>query len=171
MALPTRPVSGASIESTWGQAVHDYTFAPAGCRAHSGSATTLPNSLATVKINLDVADDDPGGYVDTANDQVEIPTNGEGLYHLSVRCTQTSGTGSAWRFKIFINGSIYTHINFDVNSDGSQTQNAIGIDLPDMAAGDIVSIHGNKIGASGPDPNVSITHFQLRRVGAEYGAP
>jgi hypothetical protein len=40
MAIPTRPSTGAPIESTWGGAVHDQAFTPPGTVANSAVVTT-----------------------------------------------------------------------------------------------------------------------------------
>ena len=59
MAFPDRPCRLAAIETDWGQAVHDYTFAPAGCKAHAPTATSC--GTTSVPLQLDTVDDDPGG--------------------------------------------------------------------------------------------------------------
>ena len=71
MPLPDRPVAGADIETEWGQAVHDYTFAPSGCRC-TGGAVSVTSSTPVV-LPIDTATEDPGGYVDTAANNVEVP--------------------------------------------------------------------------------------------------
>jgi hypothetical protein len=88
MPLPSRPVSGTTIDSEWGQAVHDYTFAPSGCQASGGAVTV---STSAVQLPIDTAVDDPGGYVDIAGDRIVIPTGGDGLYNLSL----SANTGSS----------------------------------------------------------------------------
>ena len=90
MPLPTRPVADATIETDWGQAIHDYTFAPAGCLV-SGSAVSMPSGGTLATLDLSTADDDPGGYLDAANDRIVIPTDGEGLYAISAHVNTVNG--------------------------------------------------------------------------------
>src|SRR5678815_750467 len=78
MPLPSRPVSITTIDSEWGQAVHDWTFAPAGCHVRN-SGTVTKNSTPGI-LPLTEAVDDPGGWLDAANNQVIVPADKGGLY-------------------------------------------------------------------------------------------
>src|SRR6185295_14616005 len=88
MPLPDRPVSHASIESVWGQAVHDYTFAPLGTSVHGATGVTVGSTFAGLP--MDTVDDDPGGWLGA--DLIEVPTGGEGLYLGAAFFVVTSAT-------------------------------------------------------------------------------
>jgi hypothetical protein len=168
MPLPDRPVSHAAIESVWGQAIHDYTFAPSGCEVHG----TTNSGVSTVsKLTLSVADDDPGGYLDAGNNQVEVPTGGEGLYAVFVRVTSvngSSGSGRATRGFLRLNGSDVTIATVD-NAGGTTVMLTLVAHVV-LVAGDILTVYGEKIG-SGSNPDVAMDSFVLYRVGAEFGTP
>ena len=169
MTLPTRPVASAVVETDWGQAVHDYTFAPAGCRV-SGGTVTAPNSHATVVCPIDTALDDPGGYVDISGDRIVIPTGAEGLFTVSCRMTSTSGTdGTAVRGSLWVNGSEVTRSVEDCNT-GLQITITLNIHI-EFVAGDIVTARATKLAGTGDaDPLVGVVSLSLVRLGAEYGA-
>src|SRR5690349_10082019 len=106
MAIPTRPVSGASIESEWGQQVHDYTFAPAGCELTTATTRVVNGTPGGQHCHLDVATDDPGGYLDAAGDQAVIPAAGAGLYTVFLALDSVNGSagdGFQTRAYIYVN--------------------------------------------------------------------
>lgn len=80
MPAPTRPVTNTTIASVWGQSTHDHTFAPVGCRL-AGAVTNIGSTEA--RVDLSTAVDDPGGFLVAVSDEVEIPTDGGGLYLIS----------------------------------------------------------------------------------------
>ena len=169
MPLPDRPVSGASIESVWGQVIHDYTLAPAGCAVHGGVNASVGTSPS--KLTLNVADDDPGGYLDAGNNQVEIPTDGGGLYDLFIAGNSidgSAGTGFKTRFLLDINGTVEMHGSED-NQGGSNILVPLiwkGV----LVAGDILSVYAQRLGG-GTDPDCDVRTFVLLRVGDDFGAP
>ncbi len=166
MPLPSRPVSGTTIDSAWGQAVHDYTFAPSGCRC-SGTATTVTSSTP-VTLGVDTAIEDPGGYVDTAGNRVIVPAAGDGFYAISVRVnTVTGATTTATRAYLLLNGTSISAIADD-NQGGLNVQIAL-VTFATLSAGDIVTVQAAKIG-SGTSPSISIVELTLVRLGAELGA-
>jgi hypothetical protein len=165
MPLPSRPVSGTTIDSEWGQAVHDYTFAPSGCQA-SGGTTTVGTS--TVQLPIDTAVDDPGGFVDIAGDRIVIPTDKDGLYNLSLSAdTVTGATTSRTRVYIRVNGTGIGQ-STDDNEGGTHVQLALNR-TRQLTAGDIVTAHAIKLG-TGTSPSVSVTELMIVRLGAELGA-
>lgn len=168
MPVPDRPVAGAAIETEWGQAVHDYTFAPSGTSVHSSSAT--PCGTTSLKLQLDTVDDDPGGYLDAANDQVEVPAGGEGLYHVFVQGNSvngSAGTGQATRMQLAVNGSV---VSTGIEDNEGATNVVVPITwVGDLAAGDILTVTGQRKGG-GSNPSVSVTHFFAYRLGSELGA-
>lgn len=166
---PTRPVSGATIASDWGQAVHDYTFAPAGVIAHGGAALAMLSAGAFRKLNLDVADEDPGGYLVVASDQVEVPAGGGGLYLCLISGNSDNGDAAdETNPRLQVNG-------VDVARDQVQQEGATAVIWNIMwagviAAGDILSVRCRQIG-SNARADVLIESFILVRLGDEVGAP
>ena len=165
MPLPDRPVAGADIETDWGQQVHDYTFAPKGCKI-SGATRTV-NTTPDV-VDLSVADADPGGFLDALNDRLEVPTGGEGLYQVGVRLNSVNGdAGTQTRVYINLNGSNYASAIED-NDGGVNIVVALTIPM-ELAAGDLLKIYGQRRG-TGTNPTVHVLEFTLIRLGAEFGA-
>lgn len=168
MTLPTRPVAHASIESAWGQAIHDYTFGPAGCRVHSTSTVNV-NVTPINTCHIDVADADPGGYMDAANDRLVVPTNGAGLYSYAFRVTSTNGTtGDTVRAILYLNGGF---ISSWIENCITSTQIVVsGAGHIVLTAGDILTIGVQRSGGA-TLPVASLTQLSIVRIGADYGAP
>jgi hypothetical protein len=165
MPLPSRPVANTTIDSEWGQAVHDYTFAPSGCRS-SGGAVTVSTSL--VQLPIDTAIEDPGGYVDTAGNEVEVPTGGDGFYLIGLRAnTVTGATTSRTRVFINLNGTKIGQYTDD-NEGGTNVQLPLTI-FKSLTAGDIIIVGAVKLG-TGTSPSVNIEELVVVRLGAELGA-
>jgi hypothetical protein len=163
---PTRPTSGASIESEWGQAVHDQTFAPKGTRVNS--VTTRTVGTPSIKQNLDVALDDPGGWLDIANDQVEVPSGADGLYLGYVTVDAVNGdAGTSLRVSVLLNGTS-TWTGVTPNEGGSHVRATVALG-GDLSAGDIITVFANMLG-SGTNMTVVVTEFLLIRQGEELGA-
>ena len=165
MPLPDRPVSAASIESVWGQAIHDYTFAPAGVSCQTGSTTTVGTTY--LGLDLDTAIDDPGGYLDVANTQIEVPTGGEGIYIHTVNFIVSSSVdGQIILAGYALNGSITSRAVI-TGETGSTVQGNIS-EILTLTAGDILDYRAKRVGA----PNVGVQcTVNLARIGADYGAP
>ena len=165
MALPTRPVDDAEIATDWGQAIHDYTFAPSGCRC-SGGTITLTTTPATLPI--DTAIEDPGGYVSTALDRLVVPTGGEGLYAMGVIVQEITGAATtSTRVYLLVNGA-----QVCVATEENDGGNAVQIPLNTYAtlvAGDIVTVQAAKRG-TGTSPTAFISSLTVVRIGAELGA-
>ena len=165
MPLPDRPVSNTTIESAWGQAVHDWVFAPSGCEA-SGNDTTVSTSVT--QLTIDTAVEDPGGYVDTAGNDIEVPTDRAGLYSMSARFWSTSGVDTnRTRCFIKVNGAEVIR-----SIEENQTGGTIVVALQTherLTAGDIITFHAQKVG-SGSNLGVKLKQFIMVRVGNEIGA-
>lgn len=165
MPVPDRPVFEAIVATDWGQEVHDYTFAPKGCRLSGDPVTVADNTL--VQIPITDAIEDPGGWL--ANPLAEVPTDGEGLYLFSASFkTDDLDSGASLRCYIKVNGSEVAR----VDGPGDDT---IEINLPlnghlVLSAGDQLTAFTKKIGTAGASVSVSLTFLSLIRVGAEYGA-
>jgi hypothetical protein len=164
MPVPDRPVSGELIEAEWGQETHDATFSPKGARVH-GTSSTLTGTTS-VQLDLSTGDDDPGGWLGT--DQIEVPTGADRLYLLSLRCTSTSGEdGTSVRVYVMVNGAEVARFQEDCDTGIQITINGT-IEL-DLSAGDIVTIRGQRIGAT-PAPQVTVARLSVIALGHERGA-
>ena len=168
MPLPTRPVSHASIASVWGQQVHDYTFAPAGMLC-SGGTITAPAADAWGTLPIDTAVDDPGGYVDTANNRVEIPTDGAGLYVFRIRVSSDDGAATdRSQIRLTVNGS-EVYRNTETQEGGDIITLNIGA-MVDVTVGDLLRVQARQVG-SGARASLTLTGFDMVRIGFERGAP
>lgn len=168
MAVPTRPIDDADIETGWGQNVHDRVFTPAGAHL-SGNAVTMAGAAGVSTLDLSTADDDPGGYLDAANDRAVVPDDGEGLYILSVYANTVDGA-STDRTRIFlqVNGS---NIGQAIEDCSGGTNVAINVTtIVSLVATDQVRVRAQQLG-SGARADVSLQALHLHRTGAEYGAP
>ena len=164
MPLPDRPVDGAEIATDWGQAIHDYTFAPTGCTAHGAGVTC---TTTATNLPIDVADDDPGGWVDIVGNRLVAPTGADGLYIIMAAYNAVSGTlGDNVRGIVLLNGSQYATALAD--SDGGVHVVWNVVSLVDVSAGDVFTFQGQKRG-TGSNPGVSVV-VSLVRIGAELGA-
>jgi len=165
MSLPTRPVSHASIASVWGQAVHDWVFTPVGFEIH-GSAVTCGASMT--KLDLSAADDDPGGWLVAASDAAVAPTSADGLYLCVARLNTVSGAaGEYTRAKVVLNASDTTG-GMAVNAGGTNVSFNL-TDIVPITAGDSLTIYAQRVGST--SPSVSVTSFQMVRIGDSYGTP
>lgn len=165
MPAPDRPVDDAEIATDWGQEIHDRTFAPAGYEAH-GSAVTVTTTVT--QIPIDVADQDPGGYLDLAANSAEIPADRAGLYLVIARFDSSSGVdGDGVRVYVRRNGGEITR-----GYEDSETGQTVIISVSTVAsfvAGDIITYHARKRG-SGANPSVLLSRAILLRLGDEVGA-
>jgi hypothetical protein len=164
MPLPDRPVAAAAIETEWGQAVHDYTFAPAGTSVYGGALTV--STLSTLL--LQYVDDDPGGWADTANRRIIVPTGHEGLYTVSASYSSVNAdAGKTIRFWLRINGS---NVNTDTMlGDGGINVFGSMMTVEQLAAGDIIDIRG-ELRDGGTHPQITVRALRTVRIGAELGA-
>lgn len=166
MPIPDRPVSGELIEAEWGQEVHDRTFAPKATLVH-GTASTLTGT-SSVQLDLSTGDDDPGGWLDAANDRLVVPSGADGLYDMFVRATSTSGEdGTSVRIYLMLNGSEY--VRFQEDCDTGIQITISGSPHIDLTAGDVLTVRGQRIGAT-PAPQVTVARLSLVRQGDERGA-
>jgi hypothetical protein len=165
MTTPSRPVAAASIETEWGQAVHDYTFAPAGFEA-VGNAVTVTTTVTAIPI--DGATQDPGGWLDLTANTATVPTDRAGLYLVMARLDSSVGVnGDQVRGYIRRNGGEITR-----NVEDSETGGTVILTMQTIAsftAGDIVTVHARKVG-SGANPSVLLSRFFMIRIGDVIGA-
>jgi hypothetical protein len=166
MSTPTRPVSHAAIESVWGQAVHDYTFTPAGTILH-GTVSTTCGATAT-QIRLDAADSDPGGWnVATLPGNATAPTGSDGLYIMVARLNTVNGNSAEFtRGFVSINGAVHQTITVP-NAGGTNVSFSL-VDVIDVTAGDVFTLSAQRIGSTSVD--VTCHSFRLVRIGNGIGA-
>ena len=166
--MPTdRPVSGATIDSEWGQDVHDRVHAPKGCRVH-GDALSLSTSSSLVTLHLTTADDDPGGWLDAANYRIECPTGAGGLYVVTARINSVDGDiGDKVRAYMLLNGTAIAGDSTDSYEGANQPFTITA--MPVLSAGDRIIIRAGKVG-SGANPSVSVLSLVAARIGDELGA-
>jgi hypothetical protein len=166
MPIPDTPVSGEPIASEWGIDIHERVFAPKGCRV-SGGGSTVTSAAITIQ-KLDTADDDPGGWLDDANDRLVVPTGAEGLYISSVVASSVNGVdGGQTRLFIYVNGSEVSRTLED-----HETGLTVTLTIPyiaELTAGDIITYRAKKYG-TGANPTVTIQSARFLRHGADYGA-
>lgn len=168
MTLPSRPVTHTTIDSAWGQAVHDWTFAPTGAELTTSTTRTVGTTAGGFHCHLDVATEDPAGFLDAANDQAEVPAGADGLYLMILRLNSVNGTaGDLTRAIIYVNGSPYASAT-EENAGGTNVTVTVPVLIP-LTAGDIIRVYAQKKGA-GTDPTVKVLDLRFIRVGNEYGA-
>ena len=161
---PTRPVAGADTATDWGQAIHDYTFAPAGTRARGSTAQSV--STTAEQLLLDDPLEDPGGWLDDTFNRLVVPTDRGGIYTLACRVTSDNSSATT-RAVVKVNGSE----NVVGAAEGSGST-AITVNLADiltLSVGDELTIWAERRG-SGSDPDVVVREIALVRLGDELGA-
>lgn len=169
MPVPTRPVDGAEIATEWGQAVHDYGFAPCGAEV-SGGAVTMAAAAANTILPMDTADDDPGGWLDAPNDRLVAPDDAEGLYGLDVLVAAVDGGGSDEIVaELLFNGANVRRFG-PVESLGATTIPVGGFKVLRIVPGDILQVRARQVG-SGARADVDLRSLILFRLGAELGTP
>lgn len=167
MPIPDRPVSGELIESEWGQAVHDDTFAPKGTRVHGATAVNVATTYAGLP--MDTADDDPGGWLDAGSDAIEVPTGADGLYLLNMQYRTTTGTdGQTVLCSYAINGTPVAAAVVNCLTGLSPQVNLNGVET--LSAGDIITVQARKLESGGATPTVQLLSLTAVRVGQEIGA-
>ena len=167
MPIPTRPVSGAAIASEWGDAVHDQVFSPKASDC-GGASTSVLNTFSPFLLDMSVATDDPGGWLDAANDRQVVPTDADGLYTWFCRADSSVGVdGQHIRIYLFLNGAEFTR--FQSDCDTGSTITISGMCHIDLVAGDVLTVYAAKKG-SGADPHVGLITSSVIRHGYERGA-
>lgn len=158
MTTPDRPTSGGPIESAWGQEVHDRVFASKAALC-SGNATSI-NDASDQTLPIDTALDDPGGWVDTANNRLEVPTGAGGIYLIIADFSATTGAvGSETRGSIYVNGTKVTAAVEQNEAGGTIRWTAITIE--DLSAGDIITATARLLHDAGANPSVALTHLNV----------
>lgn len=166
MPLPDRPVSGESIATEWGTEIHDRVLAAKG----TWLTTTGANSVTTIeKLNLDTVADDPGGWVEPANDRAVVPTDAQGLYLLIVDFDTVNGDeGDLTRGKIYLNGSVVA--NGVADNQGGVHVPFQAVWLGDLVAGDILEVYAETRPTGAAQANVQCVSFRAIRLTDALGA-
>jgi hypothetical protein len=171
MPAPSRPVSGEAIATDWGQEIHDRTFSPKGCRVHGGSVSMGATAHSLKILDLSSVDDDPGGWLDAANDRLEVPADAGGIY--TVACLVRSGSGvdgELIRAFVYVNGSEATRA-LESCETGVEITIALGAALHlALSPGDLITIRSYRVAGTGATPSCSVHGLSLIRLCDEYGA-
>jgi hypothetical protein len=168
MPLPSRPVANTTIDSAWGQAVHDWTFAPKGADLTTATTRTVDTTVGGQHVHLDVAVDDPAGFLDSGNDRAVVPAGADGLYLIILKLDSVGGSvGDVTRAYIRINGTNYASALED-NAGGTHVPVTVVTFLA-LSALDVIEVYAQKKG-SGTNPTVFTEALRFIRVGNEYGA-
>jgi hypothetical protein len=166
MPVPDIPAPHESIASEWGIDVHGRVFAPKGCRVSGGGSTVTSAGITIQK--LDTADDDPGGWLDDANDRLVVPAGAEGIYLGTVVASSSGGVdGGQTRLFVYVNGSEVSRTIED-HETGLTVTLTIPI-IEELTAGDVITYRAKKYG-TGANPTVTIQSARWLRHGADYGA-
>lgn len=169
MPIPSRPVDAAVIATEWGQYVHDYVFAPAGCRVE-GVGQFMLTGNAYRDLALSTALEDPGGYLDAANDRIEVPTGGEGLYLIVLTAiTDHGATSDESGIVMRLNGTEIARTQVAHEGETEISFPPI-VAIEALTAGDQISLRGRQIG-SGDRAATAVRSLTLVRLGSELGAP
>lgn len=168
MPAPTRPVTGASIASVWGQAVHDASFAPVGCIVQGGLVSML-SGQAYRTLPLDTAHDDPGGWLDASNDRLEVPDDAEGLYLIHLYAKSDNGdAGDATGVVLRVNTTELGRSQ--MQNEGTQDVILTVTTITELSAGDLITVRARQIGTE-DDASVQVNRLYVVRLGYEMGAP
>jgi hypothetical protein len=167
MPVPTRPVDGAEIATDWGQEVHDHTFAPAGCRVSSSAPVEMAPAAAYTNMPLDTAEDDPGGWLDAANDRIVVPADRGGLYLMTTRAISDNGEDTdETRVQTRVNGAEV--FRTQLGNEGATAVHHVGALILALTAGDIITVRALQVG-SGDRADVEVRELAIVRLGAEIG--
>lgn len=163
MPDPTRPATGAPIESEWGGAVHDAVFTPRGTRVAGGASVATGTTPEQLQLNTAV--DDPGGWL--GSDAITIPSGGDGLYDCYLDVSTDNGSvGERTRVHLRVNGSVVQ--GFFIDNNGTTAETDARTFLLPLTAGDVITVYGSKTG--GLDPDVLVRALAIVRRGSELGA-
>jgi hypothetical protein len=166
MPIPTAPLSGASIATSWGTPVHLATFTPAGCRAE-GAPVTMLAAEAYRDIPFD-ATTDPGGWYDGSGaGAAVVPSEGAGWHLIVARFVSDNGaTTGKTSLVLRRNGSEIARAQED--NEGSLNVGLQMVALEDLSEGDSISIRGRNLG-TGTLPSVYVAQISIIRVGWQLG--
>ena len=170
MPVPTRPVAGASIATNWGTDVHDRVFAPKGCRVTGAGVTMSSTDTTYVVLPIDVATNDPGGWMNAAGNTIVVPTGAEGLYLLSFTVNSVNGTaGDDNRVVLWKNTTTQLAVAYAPTA-GATTTTLTGNTVTTLVATDILHLSGVQLGAGGTQATIAIASLTAVRIGDTWGA-
>jgi hypothetical protein len=171
VTAPDRPVDGESIATIWGQEIHDRTFSPKGCRVHGGSVSMGSTAHVLKILDLSSVDDDPGGWLDAANDRLVVPADAGGIYTLACLVRSSTGVdGELIRAFVYVNGAEATRALEQCETSVEITI-ALGAALHlALSPGDLITIRAYRVGGTGATPTCTVHGLSLLRLCDEYGA-
>jgi len=168
MPTPTRPVSGAPVDSIWGMEVHDAAFTPSGGFWKSQSAA-IGSGLNGQNVPL-LAVNDPATWLPAPGGaSLVVPADGDGLYALSVLAQPVTNEAGRWSFVILQAGIMVAagHIDNPVTSAATSWGfTASGLLL--LTAGEAINLRHDSAG--GTAGRVNYSRIMLTRVGRTFGA-
>ena len=162
MPDPTRPVAGAPIDTDWGQQVHDRVFQPWGVRAHNAGTQSIGGTFE--QLQIDIVDDDPGGWLD--DDKYVVPTGYGALYAYWLTVSVNGTTGEFIRIEIRVNGTAVMSNRFPIET-GAAAMIPPMAGLLELSAGDEIDVWA-RYSASGAV--TVIRQFDLIVMGTSVGA-
>lgn len=142
MADPTRPVAGAPIDTDWGQQVHDRVFQPKGVRCHNAGTQSIGGTFE--QLQIDIVDDDPGGWLD--DDKYVVPTGAASLYDFHLTVSVDGSDGELIRIELRLNG-VAVPPSQRFPTDSSAIMVALN-GLIDLSAGDELDVWARYSGSS-----------------------
>jgi hypothetical protein len=166
MDIPTTPVSGASVASVWGQAVHYASFTPAGASVQ-GDPVTMLSAQAYRDVDISNPVSDPGTWYDAGNNRLLAPDDAAGIYIVHAELVSDGGatTGATG---VVLRQNTTERARVQADNEGSTD---VGLSLSailTIADGDTISLRARNIG-TGTLPTVYLRLLTLVRVGAEFG--
>jgi len=170
MPLPTRPTAGASIATAWGQDVHDRVFAPKGCKVAGAAFAAFANDGSYRTMALDSATDDPGGWLDAANDQLIVPTGAEGLYLITFYATSVSGTANTQRDHVFLERNSTQIARGSAECEGATSIVLSASTVYPLVATDVLKLRSRSTGSGMVGHNGTVVSFTCTRIGDDWGA-
>jgi hypothetical protein len=164
MPTPTEPVSGATIASAWGSAIHNYVFNPAGFIGGTGGAVTMLAGEAYTDIPFD-ATSDPGTWY--GSDTAVVPNDGAGLYLIVASLVSDGGaTTGTTGVVLRRNGSEIGRAQAD--NEGSNDVGLTVVAVEALEEGDVISLRGRNLG-TGTRPDVYVRRITIVKLGNEIG--
>ena len=115
-------------------------------------------------------EDDPGGYIDTGSDVIEVPADGAGLYLIVLSAITDHGdTSDESGIVLRLNGAEIARTQVAHEGETEISFPPIVLVEP-LTVGDQITLRGRQIGA-GDRAATAVRSLTLVRVGAELGAP
>jgi hypothetical protein len=119
---------------------------------------TTANDTGTLDLNT--ADDDPGGFLDAANDRLVIPTGGAGLYAISATVSVSGATGNYRWYISTSDGNATFSSSHSTSNAHAQTCTMVA----ELAEGETISVVH-----TGTNPSTcTLSRLTATRIGLSY---